>query len=314
MGTSQLTDGNLVVGILGNGTLNISDGGTVQNCTGILAEQPGSSGNAVVTGTNSLWSCSEDLFVGGGPNSDGGTASMIIEDNGTVFVNNTLKIWENDFVQLDGGFLQVNELDLDSPNAMFFMNGGTLTANTITNDFNQDGGNMSPGLSPGSTDISGNYLLNNGSIKIEIGGTTPVLEYDQINVLQDLTLLNASLSITVIDDFTPNVGDSFNIVNVDGLMSGTFSGLPEGARLTCINGVNLIISYLGGDGNDIVVLAADNVLLGDVNQDGNVNLLDVGPFVEALSMGDYLCEADTNQDGAVNLLDVDQFIDILAGN
>ena len=54
------------------------------------------------------------------------------------------------------------------------------------------------------------------------------------------------------------------------------------------------------------------VLLGDVNLDGNVNLLDVEPFVDRLLTGTFQAEADTNQDGAVNLLDVDPFIEILS--
>ena len=56
-----------------------------------------------------------------------------------------------------------------------------------------------------------------------------------------------------------------------------------------------------------------DILLGDVNQDGVVNLLDVGPFIELLSTGEYLAEADINGDGVVNLLDVDPFIEILGG-
>ena len=59
--------------------------------------------------------------------------------------------------------------------------------------------------------------------------------------------------------------------------------------------------------------AADAVLLGDVNQDGVVNLLDVDPFIALLTNGTFQAEADCNQDGVVNLLDVDPFIAILAG-
>lgn len=51
----------------------------------------------------------------------------------------------------------------------------------------------------------------------------------------------------------------------------------------------------------------------DVNRDGNVNLLDVGPFINFLSSGDYLLEADMNCDGVVNLLDVGGFVGALGG-
>ena len=52
------------------------------------------------------------------------------------------------------------------------------------------------------------------------------------------------------------------------------------------------------------------VLLGDVNQDGSVDLLDVSPFVDLLTIGGFLAEADINQDGVVNLLDVQPFVDL----
>ncbi len=56
-------------------------------------------------------------------------------------------------------------------------------------------------------------------------------------------------------------------------------------------------------------------LVGDVNLDGEVNLLDVDPFVALLTSGNFQKEADINGDGAVNLLDVDPFVALLgAGN
>ena len=52
-------------------------------------------------------------------------------------------------------------------------------------------------------------------------------------------------------------------------------------------------------------------VLGDVNMDGGVTLLDVNPFVQIIVSGDFLCEADINQDQVVDLLDVSPFVDIL---
>ena len=57
----------------------------------------------------------------------------------------------------------------------------------------------------------------------------------------------------------------------------------------------------------------ENVLIGDVNQDGFINLLDVDPFIAALSAGVYFAPADINCDGFVNLLDVDPFVVLLGG-
>lgn len=55
-------------------------------------------------------------------------------------------------------------------------------------------------------------------------------------------------------------------------------------------------------------------LIGDVNGDGQVNLLDVSPFVDAIVAGEFLPAADINGDGVVNLLDVGPFVSLLSGN
>ena len=55
-------------------------------------------------------------------------------------------------------------------------------------------------------------------------------------------------------------------------------------------------------------------LLGDVNLDGEVNGLDVDPFVEVLVSGPYQVEADMNEDQVVNGLDVDHFVQEVVGS
>ena len=52
-------------------------------------------------------------------------------------------------------------------------------------------------------------------------------------------------------------------------------------------------------------------ILGDCNQDGAVNFLDISPFVSLLLTGDFLGQADTNEDGAVTFLDISSFIELL---
>lgn len=56
-----------------------------------------------------------------------------------------------------------------------------------------------------------------------------------------------------------------------------------------------------------------NSLLGDINQDGNVDLLDIAPLVEIIVASEFLFEADVNQDGNVDLLDVVPFVALLTG-
>jgi hypothetical protein len=61
------------------------------------------------------------------------------------------------------------------------------------------------------------------------------------------------------------------------------------------------------------VLDNDTQLLGDVNSDGQVNGLDVDPFVDTLLNGPYDPTGDMNEDGAVNGLDVDLFVAAIVG-
>ncbi len=55
------------------------------------------------------------------------------------------------------------------------------------------------------------------------------------------------------------------------------------------------------------------VLVGDINDDGVVSLLDVAPFVALISSGGFNPAADINCDGLVNLLDVAPFVELLSG-
>ena len=63
-----------------------------------------------------------------------------------------------------------------------------------------------------------------------------------------------------------------------------------------------------------VTLVAPTIILGDVNQDGEVNSLDINPFISILAAANFLEQADCNQDGVVNFLDIAPFIAILSGN
>ena len=63
----------------------------------------------------------------------------------------------------------------------------------------------------------------------------------------------------------------------------------------------------------VTVNVGQSILVGDVNLDGEVNLLDVQPFVDALIAMEYLPQADINFDGLLDLQDVAPFVAILSG-
>lgn len=74
------------------------------------------------------------------------------------------------------------------------------------------------------------------------------------------------------------------------------------------------VTYTGNQIDEINSILSANVivpaLLGDCNFDGEVNFLDIRPFIVTLSMNDYLKEADIDGNGFVNFLDISPFINL----
>ena len=124
------------------------------------------------------------------------------------------------------------------------------------------GGTVAPGLSPGCLN-TGDVLFYFGSTyDFELGGTTACTEYDQINATGTVTLnpgvgagTGPTLNTMLVNGFKPVAGQTFTIINNDGtdaVLNGTFNNLAEGATFT-VDGYVLKISYVGGDGNDVVL-------------------------------------------------------------
>jgi uncharacterized protein with beta-barrel porin domain len=120
-------------------------------------------------------------------------------------------------------------------------------------------GTLIPGGSPG--------LLVNGAVTfaagatfaVEIGGTAVGTGFDQDQVASGAVTINPGVALSLIDlgGFTPTVGQTFVILNkaAAGAITGTFSGLAQGASIAGFLGSSLHaqISYLGGDGNDVLL-------------------------------------------------------------
>ena len=113
-------------------------------------------------------------------------------------------------------------------------------------------GVVAPGNSPGKITVLGGFSLENtGVYKAEILNKD---HYDQI-VAHDV-YLKGSLDLTYLAGGVIKKGDTFTIVSNNGTnpVQGTFKDLPEGAEVT-VSGATFKISYVGGDGNDVVLTA-----------------------------------------------------------
>ena len=99
---------------------------------------------------------------------------------------------------------------------------------------------------------------------------------------------------------------SFNAPNDTPSFVGFWSDLPFD-RIE-------IRETVGGFENEFfgqTYLGKNEFLVGDINCDSAIDLLDVAPFVQILTDGEFARKADMNGDGAVNLLDVNLFIRLL---
>lgn len=117
------------------------------------------------------------------------------------------------------------------------------------------GGTLSPGLSPGII-MTGNLNLMDGAafdIEIENPGATPGTDYDQTQVTGTVTIGNLTFNLT--GGRTPVAGDRFIIIDndlADPVVLGA-NAPAEGSVVGTLNGIPLLISYVGGDGNDVVL-------------------------------------------------------------
>ncbi|MBX3053498.1 MAG: hypothetical protein KF753_18625 [Caldilineaceae bacterium] len=151
----------------------------------------------------------------------------------------------------------------------------TNTGNTVT--FN---GNLSPGSSPGIFSVAGNVaFVDNSSFSVELTGTPSGGSHDQLDVTGSVTI-GSSVALNLTTGSYTKAAGTITIVNNDGsadAVTGIFSGLAEGGQTNSGSNPNFLISYVGGDGNDVVLTATDPTAVQLVDfraaSDGNATLV-----------------------------------------
>jgi hypothetical protein len=148
----------------------------------------------------------------------------------------------------------------------FSFTGGTLTIHTFSGDLTNQGGTLAPGNSPGTTVITGHYTQQSGgTLAIELAGTARGSQFDGVDIGGDLDLAG-TLNVTLIDGYSPELGDHFDILDWGGTQTGTFDTLLL-AELDAGLGWNLRDLHTRGE------LRVE--LLGDLNSDGRVGIEDL---------------------------------------
>ena len=171
-------------------------------------------------------------------------------------------------------------------------NAGTLFADSASGDLDLEGSVALTTNSVLAVNLDGSNFSQSGRLDFEL----PIS-------------LNGELKIVVGDNFSAAMGAQRLIIVAPEIIS-TFAEIDQLMAQSLTNGFVFDVVY---NPTDVSVVVTDIFLLADINLDGQVNLLDVQPFVELITSGQFQREGDLNGDGQVNLLDVAPFVNLLTG-
>ncbi len=222
---------------------------------------------------------------------------------------------------------QVNPTQIINPNATFIHQAGNLI---ITDGAKLNTPNLqilSTSRSKTNINISTPNAINTNNLLIDSDWNSPInfnFTPDQnqdpyINIANDLTLdhappthPNAQFNILTdnLDDLSLN--DTFILFNISGQINRKFVNIPENQILAYANNLALRLTYQGGDGNDIALITTAAPELGDLNEDGQINQLDLNLTIQ--HFGTNSSQGDANHDNTVNLQDIFLLRNILNTN
>lgn len=121
---------------------------------------------------------------------------------------------------LSGGELNLTTLDTTGGGTVN-LSSGVFYVDTVQGNIDVGRVILSPIKSPGLLKINGNLTTNGTTIRIGIGGTEATA-YDRLSVKGTVNL-NGQLVVSLFNQFSPEVGDSFEILSALGDVNGTFS-------------------------------------------------------------------------------------------
>lgn len=177
---------------------------------------------------------------------------------------------------LTGGELNANSISIN--NGSFSFTGGTLSANTINFNLVNNGGILAPGQTntTGTTTISGSNNYTQGltaTLALQLGGTTQGVTYDWLNV-GGTANLNGTLSVSLVNSFTPAFTDVFTNVTA-GTLSGVFANAPlSGQKYDLGGGHHFVVTYTANH-----VILSHYEFLQTIPEPGIVLLLGIGGWL-----------------------------------
>lgn len=155
---------------------------------------------------------------------DGTTTTLDIDftNSGDIDVQGGELIFISSITANNGTIIDLGDGTLTPGDTLTLESGASLVGSGALNSNLINGGEVSPGSSPGIITVDGDYTQSaDGLLTIELGGTTPGSGYDQLAVTGNANLAG-TLDVSLLGEFHPSPGDSFTILTY-GLRSGTFT-------------------------------------------------------------------------------------------
>jgi len=237
----------------------------------------GSSAGVILTGQTSLGSINtisgNSIVLSGtsAPTLGTATYSQLAANASTLTLSNTMSVTPGSVtistlgsnpVTLSGSSvlgLRPTSLNLSTSVSQNLVLGSTVnTVDTVAGQLNTQTRPVT--ISSGTLAVQGVTVMNtsldlqsSALLRVRLNNTTPGEGHDQLNVSGDVAL-QGDLAITAAPSLP--VGASFTILNKTsaGPISGTFAGRPQGS-VVIVNNNDFVISYTGGDGNDVTLTA-----------------------------------------------------------
>ncbi|MEM8943781.1 MAG: hypothetical protein AAGD11_01255 [Planctomycetota bacterium] len=149
----------------------------------------------------------------------------------------------------------------------------------------------------------------NTTLRIDIGGTTPETEFDVLDVQGFFGFLGGPLEVSLLDLggglFLPDSADTFQVLQTFNSVTGAFSNVAEGARLTTVDGLGSFVVNYGFDSpfgfNNVVLSDFQFELTADFDNDGDVDAADLAMWQTAYAA---TSSGDTDGDGDSDGLDL----------
>jgi hypothetical protein len=224
LSSGTLTGGTYTVG--GTVQLASANGGITQNganltLTGKTAEILDGTSNALaaLSGNNGLLALAGDATLSIA-NSLTNTGTVDVEKGSTLTISGT----GNTYTQAVAGGTQITTIDgtLSASGGAIIQAGTVQGAGTIKANVS-NGATVSAGDAgkAGLLSITGTYTqLSSGTLNANIGGTTVSTQFSQLKITGKASL-GGTLAVTLINGFTPTVGQTFTVLTASGGLGGT---------------------------------------------------------------------------------------------